>query len=611
MAIQIKDHKGKAVKAGAPIYEGYKLRLFFECENQTSITWTKNGAAYPEGNDKKEIIFESALQSDSGTYVASAINPNASIPTSPVTISVLPKIDNNAAITINELAIPAVSDAVINYGVVLDYPDTGATIQFTLNDGVTTVDGDINGGSLTVDASALSDGDTYSLTAKVIFTDPFTPDQTTPLSTAVFEKITLDRQVIMAGVGDSYMDYSDGGQSGGEHGRCTNYESAFTLRGVISGTSNALPLGWHGINCGIGGETTAQILARVPDILALNPDIVVLNGGINDIAAGVTTDQIVANMKSIIDLCMAAGKKVVFLPINYFKTSGDVDAINAAYDQMLKPYAGKVFKVAFKNFVNDMSMLYSDELHPSALGGTMLGRDIADVINQVIETTWVPSANIGAELVVGETYPDDHMGLAPRDWFWWADSWDGASNMGCSVDGDSFKISTGGNSTDINLGMDAVPNNTGASIFVQMAVDVEFHGYSGDDSEDDPSPTWKKSDKFTMIVGDETLSATVGSAIGQSMLGDDVPKVTFKTGLIEVADGDSWMAQISLHAGTEGNPDSYIRIKSSYTIGDAMVFNKPAARALAEQAKRESVTIDAKPEKKKPARRKAATKKAK
>lgn len=598
--IKVFNERGELQTRTDRIYEGYKVKLAFACENQTSITWTKDSNPYPQGDDKQEITFESVVQSDSGTYIANAVNPNATIPTNPVTLTVLPKIDNNAVITLDESAIPVSLQPVqAHYNIALDYPDPDAVVTITLKGGGTQT-GDINGGVVALDTSGLSDGDTYPLGFKIEYSDPFTPDQTINLTLPVFAKTILDRQVIMAGIGDSYMDYSDGGQTGGQHGRGTNYESAYTLRGVISGTSNALPLGWHGINCGIGGETTAQILTRVPAILALNPDLVVLNGGINDIAANVPTDQIVANMKSIIDLCVAAGKKVVFLPINYFKTSGDVDAINAAYDEMLKPYAGKVFKVAFKNFVNDMSMLYSDELHPSALGGTMLGRDIANVVNLVMETTWKPSANIGSKINVGETYPDDNMGLTPRDWFWWSDAWDGNSSMGCSEDGDAFKISTGGNSKDINLGMDAIENTGSESIFVQMAADIEFYGYSGDDSEDDPSPTWKKSDKFTMIIGNEAMSA-VGSSVGQSMLGDDVPKVTFKTGLFEIPAGQKFSQQITLHSGTNGNPDSYIRIKNAYTIGDAMVFNKPAARLLSEQAKR----LDG--GKKKTTRRKAST----
>jgi lysophospholipase L1-like esterase len=56
------------------------------------------------------------------------------------------------------------------------------------------------------------------------------------------------------------------------------------------------------INRGIGGETTAQLRARlVTDVLQLNPDIVVLQMGINDLVTlGIASDS---HVKAIIEQC--------------------------------------------------------------------------------------------------------------------------------------------------------------------------------------------------------------------------------------------------------------------------------------------------------------------
>ena len=51
------------------------------------------------------------------------------------------------------------------------------------------------------------------------------------------------------------------------------------------------------VNRGIGAETTLQMLARFrQDVVALNPKVVVVLGGTNDIAAGISANQITDNL---------------------------------------------------------------------------------------------------------------------------------------------------------------------------------------------------------------------------------------------------------------------------------------------------------------------------
>ena len=62
------------------------------------------------------------------------------------------------------------------------------------------------------------------------------------------------------------------------------------------------------VNRGIGGQTTLQMLARFrQDVEAVNPRAVVVLGGTNDIAAGVSVNQIEENLATMGELAKAQG----------------------------------------------------------------------------------------------------------------------------------------------------------------------------------------------------------------------------------------------------------------------------------------------------------------
>jgi lysophospholipase L1-like esterase len=81
------------------------------------------------------------------------------------------------------------------------------------------------------------------------------------------------------------------------------------------------------VNRGVGEQTTLQMLARFEqDVVSLNPKAVVVLGGTNDIAAGISVNQIEANLTTIADLAKAHGIKPVFasiLPVSDYHKSDD------------------------------------------------------------------------------------------------------------------------------------------------------------------------------------------------------------------------------------------------------------------------------------------------
>jgi hypothetical protein len=97
---------------------------------------------------------------------------------------------------------------------------------------------------------------------------------------------------------------------------------------------------------GVTGCTTADMVARLPDAVASNVDIFVMIGGHNDIVAGTSYATITANLKNCIDTLVAAGKKVIILPIppsTAFSTvpNGGQGIIALRVNRFLRAYAHK------------------------------------------------------------------------------------------------------------------------------------------------------------------------------------------------------------------------------------------------------------------------------
>lgn len=67
---------------------------------------------------------------------------------------------------------------------------------------------------------------------------------------------------------------------------------------------------------GVSGQNTTQMLTRFQaDVIDLNPQVVVIMGGTNDLAQGVSKEQIVENVAAMAEMADAAGIKVVICTV--------------------------------------------------------------------------------------------------------------------------------------------------------------------------------------------------------------------------------------------------------------------------------------------------------
>jgi lysophospholipase L1-like esterase len=86
------------------------------------------------------------------------------------------------------------------------------------------------------------------------------------------------------------------------------YDKTYEYKIVMLGDSITAGVAWNellGMSCianrGIGGDTTSGFIKRLENIYELEPEICFIMGGINDIHAGITVDEILKNFEIIVE----------------------------------------------------------------------------------------------------------------------------------------------------------------------------------------------------------------------------------------------------------------------------------------------------------------------
>jgi hypothetical protein len=101
-------------------------------------------------------------------------------------------------------------------------------------------------------------------------------------------------------------------------------------------------LGCSVANHGIGGDTTAGVLARIDDVIALQPKHVVIMVGVNDVLRGIPPSRSAINIERMIVRIQSAGAKPIVSYVtptsSTFRGRGvnqSIDELNDAIEQML------------------------------------------------------------------------------------------------------------------------------------------------------------------------------------------------------------------------------------------------------------------------------------
>ena len=140
------------------------------------------------------------------------------------------------------------------------------------------------------------------------------------LSAALPVLLQTPRRIAAAFIGDSITwQWARNGNTFAESKLLIPFNSKYMTKNGSNVTVAFHPGFFSGNNYvdrGVSGQNTTQMLARFQkDIVNLNPKVVVIMGGTNDLAQGVSKQQILANIKAMAEMAEAAGIKVVLCSV--------------------------------------------------------------------------------------------------------------------------------------------------------------------------------------------------------------------------------------------------------------------------------------------------------
>lgn len=174
-------------------------------------------------------------------------------------------------------------------------------------------------------------------------------------------------------------------------------------------------------NAGVGGNSTAQMLARIQaDVIDKHGQWVFVMGGVNDIAAGTSAAAILANLTTIVTTLHAAGLRVILstLPAcSSFDTEAEGTvyyAVNAGIVTMATTYPWLIVTDAGPQYLDTADPTIAiplagytvDGVHPNALGASTLAAkmyaDLAANVHIAASGTYVGLAT--ADATAGRLY---------------------------------------------------------------------------------------------------------------------------------------------------------------------------------------------------------------
>ncbi len=156
--------------------------------------------------------------------------------------------------------------------------------------------------------------------------------------------------------------------------------------GVGSGSGEAYPdllaarLGTDVVNAGVSGNTTADGLARIDEVLAEDPWLVIVELGGNDFLRRVPPEQTEQTLRKILDRLIAAHVVPVLVELDV-PFGGRYLEI---YDRLGDEYQVPVIENVLGEVLRDPA-LKSDTIHPNAAGQKVLAEAIAEEIEPLIE----------------------------------------------------------------------------------------------------------------------------------------------------------------------------------------------------------------------------------
>jgi acyl-CoA thioesterase-1 len=139
-------------------------------------------------------------------------------------------------------------------------------------------------------------------------------------------------------------------------------------------------------NQGVAGDTTADGLARLDNLVAEKPALVVLEFGGNDGLRGVPVEATRKNLDEMIEKLTAASIPVVLagitLPPNYGPDY--VKPFTAIFPDLARKYHLRYIPFLLQHVYSDPNLMQPDGIHPNQAGNEIVAKDVFDLIQPIL-----------------------------------------------------------------------------------------------------------------------------------------------------------------------------------------------------------------------------------
>jgi acyl-CoA thioesterase I len=150
------------------------------------------------------------------------------------------------------------------------------------------------------------------------------------------------------------------------------------------------------INAGVGGDTAAKALARLPEVLKHRPDVLVVALGAND---GLSREPLVATeaaLERIVLEARAAGSRVLLVGVGLATgenaplvgdTAGDEErarSLSGIFPRVAVAHRLPLVPDLLAGVAGEQGLLFPDRLHPNAAGHARLAENVRPQLELVL-----------------------------------------------------------------------------------------------------------------------------------------------------------------------------------------------------------------------------------
>lgn len=141
--------------------------------------------------------------------------------------------------------------------------------------------------------------------------------------------------------------------------------------------------GWHVVNAGVNGNTSAEVLARTDQVISQDPDLVLLGVGGNDVLRRVQSGTTTTNITETISQLKAANIPVVLIAQPHFSASALFGRAsdNPIYEDIASSEDVPLYTSGWSKVLSD-DTLKSDQIHANDAGYRNFAEGLYDYLQE-------------------------------------------------------------------------------------------------------------------------------------------------------------------------------------------------------------------------------------